>query len=78
MIRVYDFTHKLKGNYFVNTDGIIVMVDLEHHTIKVSGFRLKLYFILCRSQMKELPPDQPLYNHVIRHYRQLLHKIPII
>ena len=77
-MKIFDYTHRLKGNYFINAKNKVVLIDMEYRTIKPSSFSLKLFFRFSSGQLKEIPPDSSQYQNILAKYAQLLDNLIFI
>ncbi|UII32246.1 hypothetical protein LVD17_03065 [Fulvivirga ulvae] len=71
-MRIFDYTHRLKGNYFIYVKDKVVLMDTEYQSLRPSSFSLRLFFRLKRWQLYEIPPGSALYQDLLTDYIQLV------
>lgn len=72
MIKIYDYTHVLKGTYFFREGSTVVLADMDKRTVQASSAGLRLQLLLSRYMVNEIKKDSDKYNYLMEQYKSIL------
>lgn len=72
MLRIFDYTHVMKGSYFLQEGSLVVLVDFDQKLIRASSFVMRFHLLFSRLVIREVRRGTQEYQSLLNKYEYML------